>query len=86
MADPIKELKEALVEGVQRLIEVDQAQKHFQLQPPGREFFSGIAFGGGNGIRELTMTTTGFDPVTGLTTVAFVLGASAIDGDDVLAM
>lgn len=86
MADLIKEMKEAIGDGVRRLITVDQVGKQFFLQPPGRTVGAGISFGGSSGIREDDRVTTGYNPMTGETTVAFVMGVSELDGDDVWSM
>lgn len=86
MPDLIKELKEALVDGVRRLITADQAAKQFLPSPPGRTVGTGIAFAGASGTRDDNRVATGYDPATGLTTVVVTLDASIIDGDDVWSM
>lgn len=86
MADLIKEMVQSLAEGTLRIVAADQAQKQFILGPAARAAGTNVAIAGGNGVRDDLRTTTGYDPVTGLTTVAFVLGVSELDGDDALSM
>jgi hypothetical protein len=83
MADLIKEFKEAIADGVRRLINVDQAAKQFFLQPPGRTIGTNQAVGGASGIRDDNRTTTGYNTTTGETTIPFVMGVSNLDGDDI---
>jgi hypothetical protein len=86
MADGIKEFKEAIADGVRRLITVEQSGKQIFLSPPGRTLGTAMAFGGASGIKDDSRATTGYDPVTGETTVAFVLGVSDLDGGDIWSM
>lgn len=84
MADLIKELKEAMVEGVHRLIQSDQAFKQIGSPLVGKAAGSGTPMGGGNTVTEDQRATTGY--ANGQTTVAFTVGLSEIDGDDTISM
>jgi hypothetical protein len=84
MADPIKELKEGLVEGIRRLIESDYALKQITVPQTGKTPGSGAATGGGNGFVDDMRATTGY--ANGQTTVAFTLGLSELDGTDGFSM
>lgn len=86
MPDLIKELKESLVEGIQRLQVRDRAGLGITLPLTGRAVGTGIAFGGASGTRDDNRVTTGYDAAKGVTTVAIVLDASLIDGDDLFSM
>lgn len=85
MPDLLKEMRETLVEAVERLLAVDHSRR--QLAPPnaGRKIGSGITHGGSSGTAVQDHATTGYDSGSGTTTVAWVLGVSPLDGDNLSA-
>ncbi len=83
MADLVKEMREALAEGIRRLIQVERAAIQHLTPDTGRTVGTNIPYRGASGIGREDQVTTGYDPVTGETTVAFVLGVSEMDGEDI---
>jgi len=79
-------MKEAVADGVRRLIDADRGAKQFTISPTGKMVGTAISVAGASGIRQDSRITTGYDPVKGVTTVAFVMGVSPVGGDDVWSM
>jgi hypothetical protein len=87
MADYLKEMREAVIEGARRILLTEILRRQDILGLIGQAPGTGVAYGGNSG-GDVTddRATTGYDPVTGLTTVAFVTGVSPVNGTDVWSM
>ena len=84
MPDILKEMTDALQEGMLRVVARDARRRGINPGEAGRLFGSNQVYGGGNGNTVQNFFTTGYDTGTGHTTVAFLVGFSLIDGLDIL--
>ena len=84
MPDYLKEMRDAMAEGVLRIIARDALRRGLDQGAVGRLFGSDQPYGGGNGFATENHFTTGYDSGTGKTTVAFLTGYSPVDGSDIV--
>lgn len=85
MADNISEMKQAIIEAIERKEAAIASQRGFELQP---SLLDGFANPGAHGVAltSLDDMATGYNSGTGTTTVPFTVGISLVGGSDVVTM
>lgn len=84
--DPLKEMAGSLAEGIQKLIDSNAMKKGWVATPPGRLLGTNIPISGGNKWSTQNFFTTGYNAMTGTTTIPFTTGFSPVDGSDHVTM
>jgi hypothetical protein len=84
MPDILKEMRQSLAEGVQRLIDRDALQRAVQGGGTIRSVGGGQDFLSAQSSEVQNFFTTGYNSGTQTTTTAFLVGFSPLDGTDIL--